>query len=607
MKLRDLPIGVLLAFGRGAILTLVLLLGALAWLQADALWAQTRGLYEHPLLVRRAVDQIRADILQIDSALQMAIDATSQDEIEHRVQAIDSLEADAHRQFSIVYDRYLGPTSEISAAEQVFVEWKTIRDETLSLLRSGEKEQAELRSQRTGIGGQHVERMLASLQALSVYADTRADQFYQDAMLGHSALQTQLVIAYGGVLVAATIISLFLLRGIRDPLRELTDVTERYRAGERGARSGYLSHNEFGRLSASFNSLADTVQAEIQRQTAAAEVAEVMLREIELRPFSQALLGALLRETGSQLGAVYLLNESKTAFEYCQSIGLSAGAKPTFTASVLEGEFGPAVASRQIQHIAEIPADTHFTFATVGGEFRAREILTIPILDGDEVVAIISLASIRQYTARSLRLVSDLLPVLTARMNGVLTYRQTLAYAQRVELQNRELESQTKELGAQAAELSTQNVELEMQKRQLDNANRMKSTFLSNMSHELRTPLNSVIALAGVLGRRLRGAVPEEEYGYLEVIQRNGRHLLDLINGILDLSRIEAGHERAEVEQFSVGVLVDEIVATLEPQAKQKGIKLVTEVGAQLSPGHIRYREVPPHTSESHRQRSEIH
>ena len=64
------------------------------------------------------------------------------------------------------------------------------------------------------------------------------------------------------------------------------------------------------------------------------------------------------------------------------------------------------------------------------------------------------------------------------------------------------------------------------------------------MSHELRTPLNSVIALSGVLNRRLKEKIPNEEYSYLEVIERNGKHLLTLINDILDISRIESGVKR---------------------------------------------------------------
>jgi len=99
------------------------------------------------------------------------------------------------------------------------------------------------------------------------------------------------------------------------------------------------------------------------------------------------------------------------------------------------------------------------------------------------------------------------------------------------------------------------------------------------MSHELRTPLNSVIALTGVLGHRLAEKIPAEEFGYLEVIERNGKHLLSMINDILDISRIEAGREEVEISTFNLCNLVNEVVSMIEPQAKQKNIRLLKAVG----------------------------
>ena len=135
------------------------------------------------------------------------------------------------------------------------------------------------------------------------------------------------------------------------------------------------------------------------------------------------------------------------------------------------------------------------------------------------------------------------------------------------------------ELASQSAELTEQNSELEMQKNQLGEASRLKTNFLSNMSHELRTPLNSVIALSGVLNRRLSKQIPQEEYSYLEVIERNGKHLLNLINDILDISRIEAGHEEMEITAFNLCNLADEVVSMIEPQANQKKVELLKSVG----------------------------
>jgi signal transduction histidine kinase len=331
--------------------------------------------------------------------------------------------------------------------------------------------------------------------------------------------------------------------------------------------------------------MADTIQVEMNVKARAAELAGVMLREIEARAFCRELLKGLLQHTGSQIGAVYLLNPQKTAFEHFDSIGLSPGKRTSFSATEAEGEFGAALATGRIQRIAEISADTRFTWAAVSGDFQPREIITIPLLVGpqtSEVSAVISLASVRSYDAVTIRLVEDVLRTLSARMNGVLAYRQIQEFAERLEFQNRELEAQKRELAAQTGELAAQNTELEMQKRQLAEASRLKTVFLANMSHELRTPLNSIIGLSSVLNRRLRGAIPDEEYGYLDVIERNGKHLLGLINDILDLSRIEAGREEIRRHSFSIGELIAEIVAMLKPQADQKQLALVQQVSAGL-------------------------
>jgi len=316
----------------------------------------------------------------------------------------------------------------------------------------------------------------------------------------------------------------------------------------------------------------------------AAQIADVMLREDELHRFSRELLKTLMEHTGSQVGALYLLNWDKTAFEHLESIGLDHRTRVSFAAMPAEGEFGMALATGKVRHIAEVPADTPFTFAAVAGDFRPRDILTIPILSGSEAVAIISLASLHPYGPQDLRLIDDILSTLSARMNGVLAFRHIQELAQALEHQNQELDAQKKELAVQADELTEQNTELELQKRELDEANRLKSRFLSNMSHELRTPLNSVIALAGVLARRLIHTIPEEEYSYIEIIERNGKNLLALINDLLDLARIEAGREEVRVRRFFIGDVIDDVAATLDPQAQEKGIALKNQVPPTLPP-----------------------
>ena len=169
----------------------------------------------------------------------------------------------------------------------------------------------------------------------------------------------------------------------------------------------------------------------------------------------------------------------------------------------------------------------------------------------------ISLSSLTGFDVVAIRLITDMQSTLTAWMNAILSSRKIRLLSDNLQMQNRELESQKTELASQAHELLEQNAELEMQKKQLDESNHLKSSFLSNMSHELRTPLNSVIALSGVLNRRLENIIPPEEYSYLHVIERNGKQLLMLINDILDLSRIESGYEEIQVNRFDVNQLLN--------------------------------------------------
>jgi len=122
MKLGDLKIGTQLRIGTGVILALVALLGATAWFQADELWQETKGLYEHPLQVRRALDQLTIDILSMHQSIHDLTLAENEQERQSALQSIDTREADAAMRFGILYDRYLGPRNDIDDVHNAFVQ-----------------------------------------------------------------------------------------------------------------------------------------------------------------------------------------------------------------------------------------------------------------------------------------------------------------------------------------------------------------------------------------------------------------------------------------------------------------------------------------------------
>ncbi|MFH1035096.1 MAG: response regulator [Pseudomonadota bacterium] len=584
MRISDLNVGQQLRLGLGAILAFVVILGLMAWDQAQSLWEETKGLYDHPFAVRRALGEMKADIIAMQLGMRGLCLADSEGDRASIIQAIDTHEADAHQQLhTVVWDRYLGPRGDLEAATRALAQWRAYREETIRLLRAGRAAEAIARTNTGPAGGPNALAM-APVQVMIDFAENRATQYYSQALGHKDSLLARTALALGAILLMSLAISYVLLKGIRGPLRDLTEVAEAYGQGRLEARSHYQGSNEFGVLATSLNALLDRVQAQGQRRENAAKLAEVMLKEEELAPFCHQLLVVLMELTDAQAGGVYLLDEGETSFQHYHSIGLGQGARAVFSATDLEGQFGPALATRRTQRTGDIPEDTPFDFVTLAGQFRPREILTIPILVGQKVAAMVSLASLKVFQGPALDLLDDIHDTLSARLGGVLAFQQVTRLAQRLEEQNRELEHQQQVLAAQTAELGEQNVELEMQKRQLDESNRLKSSFLANMSHELRTPLNSVIALAGVLHRRLKGRVPGEEYGYLEVIERNGKHLLELINGILDLSRIEAGREEINLGRFSLRELLEDVISMLEPQVRDKDLTLVGRVDPGLPP-----------------------
>ncbi|MFR0690815.1 response regulator [Enterobacterales bacterium AE_CKDN230030158-1A_HGKHYDSX7] len=173
----------------------------------------------------------------------------------------------------------------------------------------------------------------------------------------------------------------------------------------------------------------------------------------------------------------------------------------------------------------------------------------------------------------------------------VLKESQAHLEAQQAELEqtNERLAEQTQELAAQRDDLDGKNTELnqarlDLQGRadELQRASRYKSEFLANMSHELRTPLNSSLILARLLADNEQGNLDDEQVKFAESIYGAGNDLLNLINDILDISKVEAGKLEVRPENASVRRLVEAVEGLFRPQADDKGLRFATEVAEDV-------------------------
>ncbi|NTU42323.1 MAG: response regulator [Nitrospirales bacterium] len=126
--------------------------------------------------------------------------------------------------------------------------------------------------------------------------------------------------------------------------------------------------------------------------------------------------------------------------------------------------------------------------------------------------------------------------------------------------------------------LSIVNKELEQSNFMLRELDRLKSVFIASSSHELKTPLNAIIGFAGVLLKELSGALNPEQKKDISIIMRSGKHLLSLINDIIDVSRIEGGTLSAEIGDFELSGVIQEACSSLEPEIREKGLELKTDL-----------------------------
>src|ERR1700744_749889 len=231
----------------------------------------------------------------------------------------------------------------------------------------------------------------------------------------------------------------------------------------------------------------------------------------------------------------------------------------------------------------------------------------LPILFEGEVLGVFELASFTTLTPVQTDFLEQFTETLGVNVNTILANARTDSLrkesqrlttelqAQQNELQqsNADLEDRAEQLARQNSDIETKNAEIEQARQEIEEraqqlalASRYKSQFLANMSHELRTPLNSLLILARLLAQNPGGNLTGKQIEYANVIHSAGSDLLQLINDILDLSKVEVGRMDIHPERFTLRALLDDIQATFQPLTAEKGLTFAVEL-APDAPGEM--------------------
>ena len=309
--------------------------------------------------------------------------------------------------------------------------------------------------------------------------------------------------------------------------------------------------------------------------------------------------------------------EDETKLELVASYGAESADELKQEFRLREGLIGQAAADRRPILLKEVPND----FIRVGsglGHATPATVNILPALFEDEVKAVIELASFNEFNETHQNFLDQLMESIgivlntiaaTMRTEGLLKQSQLLTQelqARQTELTrkqqelhatNEELQEKAQLLENEKKQVEAKNIEIEMARRaveekaeQLALTSKYKSEFLANMSHELRTPLNSLLILSKLLSDNAQGNLNDKQVEFARTINSAGSDLLNLINDILDLSKIESGTVTIEVGEMPMAHLKQHMERTFRQLAADKGLDFNVKFDGKL-PGTIRTDE----------------
>jgi signal transduction histidine kinase len=388
------------------------------------------------------------------------------------------------------------------------------------------------------------------------------------SLLYRSAWLLALCVSFG--VVAGTLLA----RRLVTPIRALQDGARQLERSNFDHRIKVQSSDEIGEVAQQFNRMADQLQnsyeqleQKVDERTrdlaqsnselkALEEIGRAVISSLDIEAVLTTIVTRAVELSRADAGAMYDFDANRRMFHLAKAHASDGDYREAVIVDSIkldESVLGLAAMQKQPISIPDVTYSSGDPFEKKALAAGFKSMLVVPLLKQDEILGALVLQ--RRNPEEFTR--------------GMISLMQTFADQSVLAMSNARLFREVEQKG-----------------RELALASEHKSQFFANMSHELRTPLNAVLGFAELLADGLYGTLPERATEILELIRADGKHLLGLINDVLDLSKIEAGELTLALEDYSVESIVHAVVASTSSLAGAKGLNVITALDENLPVGH---------------------
>jgi tubulin-specific chaperone A len=427
-------------------------------------------------------------------------------------------------------------------------------------------------------------------------------------------------------------IAWFIVRSISRPIIQAAGIADSIAAGDFHRRLHMQRTDEIGQMANALDRMVEKVAKNFHEKTVMAELSDQMRGEQDIPTLSMHIITHLAKLLDAQLASLYLVDQSgetmtmKGSYAFHKRKGLNS------TIKIGEGVAGQAALEKNMISVTDLPDDYVRINSTLGNSAPCN-ILAVPFSHENIVLGVLEFASVTEFPDEHMEFLASVTEHIAIAFRSAQSKQEVQELLEETREQTEELKQQSEELMATNEELESQTAALKKFQQELENrqeelkatnaaleekseallvekknirkrneeliaakekieerskdlalASKYKSEFLANMSHELRTPLNSLLLLAQTLRDNREKNLTKKQQQAAGIIFESGNDLLELINEILDLSKIEAGQIVKDVEEVRLTDLAENAKTLFSHMAEDKGVAFSVSVAEDLPP-----------------------